>query len=106
MNIEIRKTQHQSYISQRRINQNQHVLMERVSQLLPPEQRPPPSPEPTTESEGALSFNTWNKGSLVNWKELEEITSGPSRNTGKAPMEEDDDDYEGSGSEDEEEDSE
>ena len=105
MNIEIRKSQHQSYISERRINQNQHVLMDRVSQLLPPDQRPSPSPEPTTESEGTLSFNTWNQGSLVNWKELEEITSGPSRNTGKAPMDHDDDVYDGSGSEEEEEES-
>jgi hypothetical protein len=84
MNIDIRKTQSESYISQRRINQNQHVLMERVSQFLPPEQRPPPSPEPTTESDGTLSFTTWNQGGLMNWKELQETSSGPSRNTDKA----------------------
>jgi hypothetical protein len=107
MNIDIRKTRLESYISQHRINQNQHVLMERVSQILPPEQCPPPSPELTTESDGTLSFTTWNQGGLMNWKELQEITSGPSRNTDKAPMEEDDEDYDGSathnGSYDEEE---
>jgi hypothetical protein len=107
MNIDIRKTQSESYISQRRINQNQHVLMERVSQFLPPAQRPPPSPEPTTESDGTLSFTTWNQDGLMNWKELQEITFEPSRNTGRAPMEENDEDYDGSathsGSYDEEE---
>jgi hypothetical protein len=34
--------QHESYVSRSRINQNKQALMERVTQLLPPEERPPP----------------------------------------------------------------
>jgi hypothetical protein len=103
MNIDIRKTRYEAYRTQRWIDHNQQVLMNTVTQLLPVEQRPPPSPEPTTESEGTLSFTTWNQGGLVNWKELEEITSGPSHDTGKEPLAKDDDEYEGSGSEDDDE---
>ena len=50
MNIDIRKSQYDSYRTQRRIDQNQHVLISKVVQLLPPEERPPTSPEPTTDS--------------------------------------------------------
>jgi hypothetical protein len=70
MNIDIRKTRYEAYRTQRWIDHNQQVLMNTVTQLLNAEQRPPPSPEPTTESEGTLSFTTWNQGGLVNWKEL------------------------------------
>jgi hypothetical protein len=79
MNIDIRKSQYASYRTKRRIDHNQHVLMDKVVQFFPPDQRPHAFPEPTTKSEGTLYLTTWNQGVLVKWKELEEITSGPSR---------------------------
>jgi hypothetical protein len=74
------------------IDENKHVHMRQVVQLLPLAEHPPPTHEPTTELKGTLSFNTWHQGGLV-------ITSEPSlsRNTDKQPMEDDEDDYKASG---------
>ena len=78
MNIDIRKSQHESYKTQRQILK--HV-------------RPPHTQQEIDESEGTLSFNRWNQGT-VNWADYVDVTSMPSSSTAKgnnAAMPEDED---------------
>jgi hypothetical protein len=94
MNIDIRKSQYETYKENKMILHNQGLLLEDVPELRGGKTQYD-NPFGSSSSD-TMSFGGWSKG-LVNWKDFDEVTSqdqaeGSSSHRGKQPAVEDEDD--------------
>ena len=102
MNVCLHKEHYQGYKERKIIISNQAKLFKELEKKKDKSPPPQPSEEESSESEKTISYDAWHAKQFP-WAdfEIEEVTSMPSssRNTGKAPMVQENVDEEASGSE-------
>jgi len=113
MDVAIHKENHDSYVREKHIIDNQNIMIKELRKLNNGGITPPPEEDEdgnaiiSSSSEDTIPYDKWNKD-VFPWADYADVTSMPSssRNTGKAPMNHSDEDYNQEGDDDMEEDSE
>ena len=100
MDVALHKENHDSYVREKHIIDNQQIMIKELRKLNngsitpPPEEDEDGNPIISSSSAETIPLEKWNED-VFPWSDYADVTSLPSssRNTGKAPMNLSDEDY-------------